>query len=654
MRCNPWRWLWGLIPLAMLSWVALHLNQHNIESDLKVRTTEALERAGLGWASTSFDGRDAVLTGRASDEGDPKKAAELTRRVWGVRVVDARTDLIEKVDKYVWSAQRSDAKRLRLSGFVPGEQTRRAVMNAAKASFPDHRIEDAMQLARGAPDREVFLGGIGFGLKQLAALKHGSIELSNTDFSIAGEAGDQASLKAVRAQLSSALPKGIRLANDRITGPVIAPYVWSAKLTGNQVVLSGYVPSSQVRDQLYTEARKLFPRHAVIDRLEIGSGEPQGFGTAAAASLQHLYQLKEGSVELKSQSIVLEGLAEDEAAAAAVRRAFTSKIARPLTATANIRAPSPAVPAATPEPAPQAQPTGPYTTSARFEGGVIELTGSVPSNEERVALLAAVRGRFPNTTVNDRLEVRSGAPRGWQSCLLAGLSGLPKLQSGAVRLTGLTVDVSGRTDDDDIASAAARAVTAAASTGCSTTMRIESSGSVQAAARQREADEAARRAAEAAARSKAEEAARRAAAEADARRKAEEEARLAARRAEAQKCEQLMADATAAGTILFKRADATLDAKSRPTLNRLVEIVNACPGLKILVEGHTDAEGIPERNQPLSERRAAAVVDYLVEAGVDSGRLDSAGYGAERPIADNETAAGRAKNRRIEFRVTAE
>jgi len=82
--------------------------------------------------------------------------------------------------------------------------------------------------------------------------------------------------------------------------------------------------------------------------------------------------------------------------------------------------------------------------------------------------------------------------------------------------------------------------------------------------------------------------------------------------------------------------------------------VNQCPAFKISVEGHTDSEGIPERNNPLSERRAKAVSDYLTAAGVDASRLSTVGYGAERPIADNETAAGRAKNRRIEFKVIAE
>ncbi len=101
MRCNPWRWLWGLLLIAPLSWIVLHLHQADIETDLRVRATEALERAGLGWAATSFSGRDAVLTGLASEETDPSKAADLVRRVWGVRVVDARTDLIKSVERFV-------------------------------------------------------------------------------------------------------------------------------------------------------------------------------------------------------------------------------------------------------------------------------------------------------------------------------------------------------------------------------------------------------------------------------------------------------------------------------------------------------------------------------------------------------------------------
>ena len=80
----------------------------------------------------------------------------------------------------------------------------------------------------------------------------------------------------------------------------------------------------------------------------------------------------------------------------------------------------------------------------------------------------------------------------------------------------------------------------------------------------------------------------------------------------------------------------------------------ACPEASIEIEGHTDAEGTPERNAALSERRAQAVVSYLTSSGIPADRLKAIGYGAARPVAPNDTPGNRAKNRRIEFTVRAE
>ena len=72
---------------------------------------------------------------------------------------------------------------------------------------------------------------------------------------------------------------------------------------------------------------------------------------------------------------------------------------------------------------------------------------------------------------------------------------------------------------------------------------------------------------------------------------------------------------------------------------------------KVRIEGHTDSRGREAANLDLSQRRAASVRKFLVEHGVDEGRLDSEGYGQTQPIADNRTAAGRGKNRRVEFMI---
>lgn len=103
--------------------------------------------------------------------------------------------------------------------------------------------------------------------------------------------------------------------------------------------------------------------------------------------------------------------------------------------------------------------------------------------------------------------------------------------------------------------------------------------------------------------------------------------------------------------IFFDTDKATLRAESTAELNRLIKLMNDVPTLKIELSGHTDSQGSDEYNQGLSERRAKAVVDYLVKAGISASRLKSAGYGETRPIASNDNAEGRQLNRRTEFEV---
>ena len=73
--------------------------------------------------------------------------------------------------------------------------------------------------------------------------------------------------------------------------------------------------------------------------------------------------------------------------------------------------------------------------------------------------------------------------------------------------------------------------------------------------------------------------------------------------------------------------------------------------LKLAIDGHTDDVGNDAFNQKLSENRAAAVKAYLVKKGVDESRLESVGHGETEPVADNKTAAGRQKNRRVELKL---
>ncbi len=108
-----------------------------------------------------------------------------------------------------------------------------------------------------------------------------------------------------------------------------------------------------------------------------------------------------------------------------------------------------------------------------------------------------------------------------------------------------------------------------------------------------------------------------------------------------------------ASNVQFASGTSTLTKTSKTELNKLVPIMNTqYPDIKVSIEGHTDNTGRPETNQKLSENRAAAVKKYLVSKGISEDRLTTVGHGADMPIEDNKTAAGKAKNRRVEFKLS--
>jgi outer membrane protein OmpA-like peptidoglycan-associated protein len=125
--------------------------------------------------------------------------------------------------------------------------------------------------------------------------------------------------------------------------------------------------------------------------------------------------------------------------------------------------------------------------------------------------------------------------------------------------------------------------------------------------------------------------------------------------------QEVAADATAMGNeidtsghvavygIHFDTGKATIQPDSEETLGQVKQLLESRPDLKLRIEGHTDNVGSRAANQRLSEARASAVVDWLVAHGVDKSRLTAQGFADAKPVEDNGTEEGRAKNRRVEL-----
>lgn len=721
MKCNPWRWLWGLFALLPLGLLAIVSSRSSIEADLAARVREHLKRSGQDWAQVTFEAREARIGGRAIDEADAEKAAQVAFDTWGVRSTTSVATLIEKIEKYEWLAERAN-NFVKLGGFVPNEKARAEIHAGVKASFPTATIEDNMKLARGAPAADVWHSAITFGLTQLAQLKSGQVKLEQTSMTLTGEAATLPAYTKVKTALGG-LPKGVQLKHEAVSAPIVRPYTWAARLGGDQLLLGGYVPSQKDREALIGAARSAHPKVKIVDEMQIGAGAPDGYISAAAAVLMELAKLEDGRAELRDTSLSVAGLADDQSKADSVR-AGLKKVPSSIRLADQIKYRDPPPP---PTPTAQLAVMSPYRTSVFAGTGTVVLSGFVPSEQTRQALIDLAKQRFPNRAMVDQMQLGAGQPEGWDKCVVAGLAAVQRLGNGRVHFVDRRLEITGRTQSVDLAQTLSGDVKTVVGNDCEADVKItlerdvagdeakvkaeadrlraeaeaksradaerakaaidQSAEARQKAAAVARADADAKARVEAEARQRAEAAAQaRAAGEAktradgEARQRAEAEARTRAAADEERRrqlvaaqtppaasqprqsatveqrnqmldrCQHELKDASRDG-IYFKRASAEIEAKSFPTLNRLAEVTVRCIEARIDIEGHTDTDGTPDRNQRLSERRAQSVLDYLVKAGISPARLSAIGYGDSRNVTSNETAENKARNRRIEFTV---
>jgi len=113
-------------------------------------------------------------------------------------------------------------------------------------------------------------------------------------------------------------------------------------------------------------------------------------------------------------------------------------------------------------------------------------------------------------------------------------------------------------------------------------------------------------------------------------------------------------DAIAIQNIEFETNKAVIKEISLPILKKVLALLKQYPEISIEISGHTDSRGNANRNLILSEKRANAVMTFLINNGIDKSRLEAKGFGITKPIADNNTKEGRKKNRRVEFKIIKE
>ena len=436
MRCRSYRWLWGLLPLSIIAIVAILGEHARIEADLAARTRTALDGLGFTWATADFSGRDAILDGKAVDEGEQRQATEVVRGTWGVRIVEDRAGLIERVSPYSWTASREE-NRIKLKGYVPSEDDRKTIMGFARASFPGFKIDDRMELARGAPPHSSWAAAVSYGMAQLSKLRDGQVKLTDLAFSIKGEAESSAGYSDIMKAIEK-LPQGVTLENEDVTPPLADPYVFSAQFDGRQLVLGGYVPSEKARATLLGTARSRFPTASVADRTNLAAGVPQEWGAATAVILEQMARLNKGNAVLTGISLDFSGEAQDqdtaEATAKAVRRGLPS-IYRSKENVTYVTA--------------RLKTVKPYVWGLDYDGSQAVVSGYVPSEDARKTVLAQVKRRMPAGNVVDAMDVGVGTPSegDWLGAIGYAIDQVSLLKRGRAALSEYDLSITGDARD---------------------------------------------------------------------------------------------------------------------------------------------------------------------------------------------------------------
>jgi outer membrane protein OmpA-like peptidoglycan-associated protein/osmotically-inducible protein OsmY len=701
------RWIRpGLAATFLVAVIAVFVRHGAIEHTLADAVTAQLAADGQGWAAPQVSARDVTIRGTAPSVESQQQAVKSAAAVAGVRHVADGSDLLPILAPYVWSAQR-DGRAVVLTGAVPSEGVRAAVLAAARRALPEGEIQDAMTLARGAPAS--FGNGTAFALTRLADLGVGQVTLTDGTLSISGTALNAAAFAKARGELAAALPATVTLGPVAILPARADPFVWSANYDGKSVTMFGFVPNEIVHQTLLATLKATLPGVPVVDSAVIASGDPPRFAEAATFAVGALERLSQGGVTLDGLNLDVAGAAKSVDDYEALLASITAPLPDGMSVVAAAVAPAA---------------VSPYGWQGERTDGKVVLSGYVPSAEERDDVAATARTMFAGLTVDDRVRVAAGEPRmDWIGAIHFAMGQLARLSRGKVAVADKAYSITGDAADADAYGAILDA------NGKTLPASLELKGAdVKAPRVTPYRFVATRQGAGVAMSGYAPDAGDREAIFTEAHRKfgaveisgdlkfasgapdgfvgavsvalqvlsrvagghveldgkaltidglvfqpaALEEIAdtldtslpdgfvvaantLAVRQDQQPISASLCSDALKAvlksGGIGFDGNKADISADSIGVLDRVSAAIARCPDTSIEIGAHSDSEGSTARNRDRTQARAEAIEDFLVNAGIKRERLTAVGYGEAKPIADNKTDAGKAANRRIEFTV---
>lgn len=575
-----------------------------IESRTDTVVTARLGAAGMPWVEVGTDGLQVHLTGTAPDEAARFRALNLV----GALIDASRIrDGLDVAPASALAAPRFSVAMLRnddgiqLIGLVPanpGEDslTAAALGEAVLALIPGREPANMLQEADHAP-AEGWDAALRFGLTALGMLPRSKIAVAADGVQITAIADSEDQKRRLETELRAKAPRGLPLTLEiSAPRPVITPFTLRFLLDATGARFDACsADTERAKAMILAAAVRAGVPEGAACTVGLGAPSPR-WAEGVSAAISAVTAMGAGSVTFADADITL--TAGDGVTQAAFDRAV-GDLRAALPDVFSLEAIPPAVETA-------AQGPAEFTATLSPEGRA-ELRGRLVDEAQQAAVDAFARAAFGVKAVYVATNLDPALPDGWPVRVLAGLESLAELHEGSLLVRADLVEVKGVTGSTQARARITQILSSRLGQG--QTFRVDV--------------------------------------------RYDEELDPLAALPTPQECaaevQQVMADRK----ITFTPGSAEIAAEAAPVIDALAKVLKDCPGIEMVIAGHTDSQGSESGNQALSQARAEAVLVALQGRRIDVSGMTAIGYGESAPIADNGTEEGREANRRIEFVLKA-
>lgn len=571
-----------------------------VEAQAQTGLGLVLARHGHDWTEIAVDGLQVTLSGTAPDEATRFAALSAAGSV-----VDA-SQIIDRMDVAATAALHPPEYSIEvlknndgvsLIGLVPLSSDPAGIVDRVRESAGQTEVTDLLESA----DFEAPQGwerALSFGIEALEALPRSKVSISPSRVAITAVARDPEDRRKLERRLTRDAPAGLRLElNISAPRPVVAPFTLRFLIDESGPRFDACAADSEAARSaiLAAAARAGFSGEADC---VLGLGTPSTrWGEAASAGIAALAEVGQGTLTISNADVSLiarEGTPQD----------VFDRAMGDLEATLPPVFSLDAILPVSPEEATEGARLPPEFTATRSPEGQVQLRGRLGDETTRAAVESFAAARFGTTNVYSAARLDPELPAGWPMRVLAALQVLDYVNNGVVRVTETSIDLKGETGIRGAQSDIARILSDKLGS-TSFSLDVTYSEALDPLAALPTPDE----------------------------------------------CIQMLNAAGNLRKITFAPSSTDIEAEAMATIDAIADILRDCQNVEIEIGGHTDSQGREVMNQQLSQARADAVLNAIMARRVLVSNLTAKGYGESRPIADNDTEAGREANRRIEFQL---